>query len=248
MPLHSSPSIDPREIAHFEALAEEWWDPRGKFAILHKFNPVRLGFIRTVVGEHFDCDPNSITPFTGLSLLDIGCGGGLLCEPMARLGAAVTAVDASERNLKTAQTHALAQGLVIDFLRGGPEDLQAMGTQFDVILNMEVIEHVADLTPFTKACASLLRPGGLMIIATINRTPKAFALAIVAAERILGWVPKGTHRYQKLVRPQELESLLLATGLIPGARQGVVYDLPQDQWRLSANLDVNYMMIATKPR
>lgn len=243
----ASPSIDPAEVAHFEALAEQWWDPRGKFGILHKFNPVRLGFIRETVGAHIGADPRSLRPFEGLSLLDIGCGGGLLSEPMARLGAAVTGVDAAEKNIKTARVHAAAQGLAIDYRSGSAEALAAGGAAFDVILNMEVVEHVADLRGFLGACGRMLKPRGMMIVATINRTPKAYALAIVAAERILRWVPRGTHDYRKLVRPAELEATLAGAGLEIERRTGVTYDPLSDRWRLTSDMEVNYMVSAAKP-
>jgi 2-polyprenyl-6-hydroxyphenyl methylase/3-demethylubiquinone-9 3-methyltransferase len=244
--IRSAPSIDPAEIAHFEALAAEWWDPHGKFGILHRFNPVRLDFIRRTVGVHIGADPRSLKPFEGLALLDIGCGGGLLSEPMARLGAAVTAVDAAEGNIKTASLHAAAQGLAIDFRATSAEALAASGARFDVILNMEVIEHVADRTGFLQSCGDLLKPGGLMIVATINRTPKAYALAIIAAERVLRWVPRGTHEYSKLVRPAELIAGLEAAGLAVQEQSGVSYDPLADRWRLSADMDVNYMLAAVK--
>jgi 2-polyprenyl-6-hydroxyphenyl methylase / 3-demethylubiquinone-9 3-methyltransferase len=244
--LQPAASIDPAEIAHFEALAAEWWDPHGKFAVLHKFNPVRLGFIRAAVGERIGADPKSLRPFMGLSLLDIGCGGGLLCEPMARLGAAVTGVDAADGNIKTARIHAASQGLSIDYRVGSAEALAASGAAYDVILNMEVVEHVADLTGFLMACARLLKPGGTMIVATINRTLKAYALAILAAEQVLRWVPRGTHEYRKLVKPAELEAELTAAGLVLLQRRGVTYDPLMDRWRLSADMDVNYMLAAAK--
>jgi 2-polyprenyl-6-hydroxyphenyl methylase/3-demethylubiquinone-9 3-methyltransferase len=246
IPSMSDASIDPAEIAHFEALATQWWDPHGKFGILHKFNPVRLAFIREMAGAQFGADPKSLRPFEGLTLLDIGCGGGLLSEPMARLGAAVTGVDAAEGNVKTARIHAEQQGLAIDYRAGSAEALARSGARFDIILNMEVIEHVADRQGFLGACGSLLKPGGMMIVATINRTPKAYALAIVAAERILRWVPRGTHDYRKLVTPPELESGLKAAGLTVRNRTGVTYDPLMDRWRLTPDLDVNYMLAAVK--
>ena len=241
-----SASIDPAEIAHFEALAAEWWDPAGKFGILHRFNPVRLGFIRETAGAQRGADPRSLKPFAGARLLDIGCGGGLLCEPMARLGAAVTGVDAAEGNIKTARVHAEAQGLGIDYRAASAEALVREGARFDFILNMEVIEHVADPEGFVRSCAELLKPGGMMILATINRTPKAFALAIVAAERILRWVPRGTHDYRKLIKPAELEAWLTSAGLAVTCRTGVTYDPLMDQWRLTPDTDVNYMLAAVK--
>jgi 2-polyprenyl-6-hydroxyphenyl methylase/3-demethylubiquinone-9 3-methyltransferase len=234
-------------VARFEALAAEWWDPHGKFAVLHKFNPVRLAFIRREIGQHFGRDARSLKPFEGLRLLDIGCGGGLLAEPMARLGARVTAVDASPKNIGTATVHAAAQGLAIDYRAGTAEALAAEGARFDIILNMEVIEHVADVRNFIVTCAGMLEPGGAMLVATINRTAKARALAIVLAERVLHWVPAGTHSFEKLVKPAELEAALTAGGLGIVRRTGVAYDLLSDRWQLTSSLDVNYMMLAVKP-
>ena len=245
-PIRAGGSVDPAELAHFEALAAEWWDPRGKFAILHKFNPVRLGFIRREIGQHFGQDPRELRPFERLSLLDIGCGGGLLSEPMARLGAAVTAVDASPKNIGTASVHAAAQGLAIDYRAGTAEALAQTGARFDIILNMEVIEHVIDMPAFIHSCASMLKPGGAMLVATINRTPKARALAILLAERVLHWVPPGTHAYEKLVRPQELDAALTKGGLTVEKRVGVTYDVLGDRWQETSSLDVNYMILATK--
>jgi 2-polyprenyl-6-hydroxyphenyl methylase / 3-demethylubiquinone-9 3-methyltransferase len=239
-------SVDPDEVARFSAHAAEWWDPKGKFAPLHRLNPLRLDFIRTRVCTPFGRDAKSLSPFGSLSLLDIGCGGGLLAEPMARLGFAVTGVDASARNVKTAAAHAAEQGLAIDYRQGSAEALAETGARFDVVLNMEVVEHVADVQSFLQACGKLVKPGGLMIVATINRTPKAFALAIVGAEYLLGWLPCGTHAYDKLRRPEELEAALKAGGLSVRETTGVAYNILRDQWRLVADLSVNYMMLAEK--
>ncbi len=243
------PSIDPSEVAKFTAMAAEWWDPKGKFKPLHKFNPVRLGFIRDVVEAHFDLDPTAKRPFEGLRFLDIGCGGGLVSEPMTRLGASVTAVDASEANIKTAMTHAEQSGLSIDFRAGTVEELIEAGeAPFDVVLNLEVVEHVADPAQFLKDCASLVKPGGLMIVATLNRTAKAFALAIVGAEYVLGWLPKGTHEFEKFLRPGEIEAPLKAAGLDVDPPQGVSFNPIADQWRLSGDTKVNYMMVSNRPK
>lgn len=239
-------SVDPAEIARFAALAEEWWNPRGKFRPLHVFNPVRLGFIRDVVGQHFGRDARALQPFDGLRVLDIGCGGGLIAEPMARLGAAVTGVDAGQPTIAAAAHHAQSQGLAIDYRVGSAEALVAEGEHFDVVLNLEVVEHVADVGAFLAATGALVRPGGLMIVATINRTPKAFALAIVGAEYVLGWLPRGTHRYDKLVRPKELAQALAASGLTVLRETGVSYSPLDDRWRLSADQSVNYMVVAEK--
>lgn len=242
------PSIDPDEVAKFTAMAAEWWDPKGKFKPLHKFNPVRLGFIRDTIDAHFGLDPKARRPFEGLRILDIGCGGGLVSEPMTRLGASVTAVDASEANIKTAMTHADQGGLAIDFRVGTVEDLIEGGEPaFDVVLNLEVVEHVADPAQFLKDCAGLVKPGGLMIVATLNRTAKAFALAIVGAEYVLGWLPRGTHEFDKFLRPEEIEAPLSAAGLNVDPPQGVSFNPILDQWRLSDDTKVNYLMVGTRP-
>ena len=244
----SRPSIDPDEVAKFTAMAAEWWDPKGKFRPLHKFNPVRLGFIRDTIEAHFGLSPSARRPFDGLRVLDIGCGGGLVSEPMTRLGAAVTAVDASEANIKTAMTHAEQGGLDIDFRAGTVEALIEAGeAPFDVVLNLEVVEHVADPVQFLKDCASLVKPGGLMIVATLNRTAKAFALAIVGAEYVLGWLPRGTHEFEKFLRPDEIERPMSAAGLTVQPPQGVSFNPITDQWRLSDDTKVNYLMVAARP-
>jgi len=243
------PSIDPSEVAKFTAMAAEWWDPKGKFKPLHKFNPVRLGFIRDTVEAHFGLDPDAKRPFEGLRILDIGCGGGLVSEPMSRLGASVTAVDASEANIKTAMTHAEQGGLSIDFRAGTVEELIEGGeAPFDVVLNLEVVEHVADPAQFLKDCAGLVKPGGLMMVATLNRTAKAFALAIFGAEYVLGWLPRGTHEFEKFLRPGEIETPLKQAGLQVEAPQGVSFNPIADQWRLSNDTKVNYMMVSTRPK
>ncbi len=243
------PSIDPAEVAKFTAMAAEWWDPKGKFRPLHKFNPVRLGFIRETVETHFDLPPDARKPFEDLRFLDIGCGGGLVSEPMTRLGASVTAVDASEANIKTAMTHAEQGGLEIDFRAGTVEGLIEDGeAPFDVVLNLEVVEHVADPAQFLKDCSSLVKPGGLMIVATLNRTAKAFALAIVGAEYVLGWLPRGTHEFEKFLRPDEIERPLQRSGLEVDTPQGVSFNPLLDQWRLSNDTKVNYLMVARRPK
>jgi 2-polyprenyl-6-hydroxyphenyl methylase/3-demethylubiquinone-9 3-methyltransferase len=227
-------------------MAAEWWNPRGKFGVLHKFNPVRLGFIRDQASAHFGRDAKGPRPFLGLRLLDIGCGGGLLSEPMARLGFDVLGADASEKNIKTASVHAQEQGLPIDYRATTAEALAEAQERFDVILNMEVIEHVADLNLFLSSCASMLKPGGLMFVATINRTAKAFALAVVGAEYVLGWLPRGTHDWAKFVTPDELEAALSKAGLTVGAETGVMYNPLSGRWSLARDRDVNYMVTATK--
>ncbi|WP_084397745.1 bifunctional 2-polyprenyl-6-hydroxyphenol methylase/3-demethylubiquinol 3-O-methyltransferase UbiG [Henriciella aquimarina] len=244
-----TPSIDTDEVAKFSAMAAEWWDPKGKLRSLHRFNPVRLGFIRDTAVAHFGLDERARKPLEGLRLLDIGCGGGLVSEPMARLGASVTGVDAGEENIKTAMTHARESGLTIDYRAGTAEGLLDEAIEpFDIVLNMEVMEHVADPDQFLKDTATLVRPGGLMIAATLNRTPKAFALAIVGAEYVLGWLPRGTHEYSKFLTPEEVSHPLKAAGLVPEAPQGVSYNPIADKWRLSSDDKVNYMIVARRPK
>jgi 2-polyprenyl-6-hydroxyphenyl methylase/3-demethylubiquinone-9 3-methyltransferase len=242
----AAPSLDPSEVAKFSAMAAEWWNPKGKFGVLHVFNPVRLQFIKEQVTARLARDPLEREPFEGLRFLDIGCGGGLLTEPMSRLGASITGVDPSERNIKTASVHAQEMGLDIDYRVGTAEDLAAAGEQFDVILNMEVIEHVADPVAFTRTCASMLKPGGLMFVATLNRTLKSFGLAIVGAEYVLGWLPKGTHQWEKFITPAELKGWLADNGLSVKEELGVTYSPFTRQWRVSRDMDVNYMLVAQK--
>ena len=239
-------TIDQEDVDRFSSMAAEWWDPKGKFKPLHKFNPVRLRYIREMVSEQFELDPKADLPFKGLRFLDIGCGGGLLCEPMARLGATVIGADASERNIEVAKIHAEQSGLDIDYRASTAEDLQADGEKFDVILNMEVVEHVADVDLFLKSCADMVKPGGIMFIATINRTAKARALAIFMAENVLRWLPKGTHEYEKLVMPSEIDAALLGTGVSVIAKSGVFYNPLADEWRLSRDMDVNYLVVTKR--
>jgi 2-polyprenyl-6-hydroxyphenyl methylase / 3-demethylubiquinone-9 3-methyltransferase len=236
-------SIDPAEVERFSRIAAEWWDPRGKFAPLHRFNPVRLAFIRDQALYRFRRDGAARRPFEGLRLLDIGCGGGLLSEPMTRLGFQVTGVDASERNIGTARAHAAEQGLEIDYRASTAEALLAADEpKFDVILNMEVIEHVAEPGAFLRDCAALLAPGGLMIVATLNRTLKAFALAKVGAEYVLRWLPVGTHDWSKFLTPDELRGFLAETPVTMDGPFGVVFNPLSGRWTESADTDVNYMM------
>jgi 2-polyprenyl-6-hydroxyphenyl methylase/3-demethylubiquinone-9 3-methyltransferase len=243
----SASSIDPKEVEQFSRIAAEWWDPKGKFAPLHKFNPVRLSFIRDQVQERFGRDPKAIRPFEGLRLLDIGCGGGLLCEPMTRLGFQVTGVDASERNIGTASAHAAEQGLAIDYRATTAEDLLASGEPaFDVVLNMEVIEHVADPGEYLRNCARLLAPGGLMIVATLNRTLKALALAKIGAEYVLRWVPAGTHDWNKFLKPAELRDFLAGEPVEVHGPFGVAYDPLSGRWSRSTDCDINYMVTVTR--
>jgi 2-polyprenyl-6-hydroxyphenyl methylase/3-demethylubiquinone-9 3-methyltransferase len=237
-------TVDPAEVAKFSAMAAEWWDPKGKFAPLHKFNPVRLQFIRDTAAAHFG--RSGLKPFAGLTLLDIGCGGGLLCEPMSRLGFAVTGVDPSEKNIGTAKAHAEAAGLPVSYRATSAEVLEDEGAVFDVVLNMEVVEHVADLKAYLRACAHLVKPGGLMFVATLNKTLKSLALAKIGAEYILRWLPPGTHDWNRFVEPDALRRLLEGAGLNPLKTQGVAFDPLSWDWHLSDDVDVNYMVVASR--
>jgi 2-polyprenyl-6-hydroxyphenyl methylase / 3-demethylubiquinone-9 3-methyltransferase len=241
-----STSIDPAEVAKFSALAAEWWDPHGKFAPLHKFNPVRLEFIRRETARHFNREARKLGPFDGLSLLDIGCGGGLVCEPMARLGFEVLGVDASERNIGTAQAHAAESGLRIDYRTGTAEALAAAGMGFDVVLNLEVVEHVADVAAYLRACAGLVKPGGITIVATLNKTFKSFALAKIGAEYVLGWLPRGTHDWNRFIAPEHLRGRLEESGLTILKTQGISFDPLNWDWKMSSDVDVNYMVVAAR--
>jgi len=243
----ASSSIDPAEVERFSKIAAEWWDPKGKFAPLHRFNPTRLAFIRDQALHRFARDPKARRPFEGLRLLDIGCGGGLLAEPMCRLGFQVVGVDASERNIGTAGAHAAEQGLAIDYRCATAEALLAAGERFDLILNMEVIEHVADPGQFLRDCAALLAPGGLMIVATLNRTLKAFALAKLGAEYVLRWLPAGTHDWSKFLKPQELRGFLADEPVAVDGPFGVAFDPLSGRWSPSHDADVNYMMTVARP-
>ena len=241
-------SIDPSEVERFSRIAAEWWDPKGKFAPLHKFNPVRLAFIRDKALARFGRDPMARRPFEGLRLLDIGCGGGLLSEPMSRLGFEVTGVDASERNIGTASTHAAEQGLSIDYRCATAEQLLAEDVRpFDVVLNMEVIEHVADPGEYLRSCAQLTAPGGIMIVATLNRTLKALALAKVGAEYVLRWLPAGTHDWRKFLTPEELRGFLRSQPVEVDGPYGVTFNPLTGRWSQSRDCDVNYMMTVSRP-
>lgn len=240
-------TIDPDEIAKFEAMATEWWDPNGKFKPLHMLNPCRLDYITSQIAAEFDRDLTGPQPFAGLRILDIGCGGGLLSEPMARLGAQVVGADAAEGNIPVARIHAGQSGLVIDYRHSSAEDLAAAGEQFDVVLNMEVVEHVADPLAFLRACHDLLKPGGLMICSTINRNARSFAMAILGAEYVMRWLPRGTHEWQKFITPDELYDLLRRAGLTPVDRKGMVFNPITWGWSLSArDLSVNYVTASTR--
>lgn len=241
-------TIDPAEVAKFEAMAAEWWDVNGKFKPLHMMNPVRLDYIISQICAEFGRDPKSLTPFDGLRILDIGCGGGLLSEPMARLGATVVGADAAPRNIPVAQVHAEAMGLDIDYRHTTAEDLAASGEQFDVVLNMEVIEHVADPAAYLAACHDLLKPGGLMVTSTINRNPKSWAVAIVGAEHIMRWLPKGTHDWAKFITPDELGKLIEGAALRLEDKKGFVFNPLTWRWSISdRDLSVNYVTACTRP-
>ncbi|MFO7919535.1 bifunctional 2-polyprenyl-6-hydroxyphenol methylase/3-demethylubiquinol 3-O-methyltransferase UbiG [Rhodobacteraceae bacterium W635] len=240
-------TVDDAEIAKFEAMAAEWWDPKGKFAPLHRMNPVRLDYITRQIAAEFGRDLRDEKPFSGLRLLDIGCGGGLLSEPMARLGATVVGADAAARNIPVAEIHAEQSGLQIDYRHTTAEAMAAAGETFDVVLNMEVVEHVADPLAYLTACRQLLKQGGLMVASTLNRNPKSFALAIVGAEYVMRWLPKGTHDWSKFITPDELFDLLSKAGLDPVDRKGFVFNPVSWQWRISdRDLSVNYVTASVK--
>ena len=240
-------SVDVAEVERFSRLADEWWTPNGKFAPLHRFNPVRLAFIRDQALIRFGRDPGARRPFEGLRLLDIGCGGGLLCEPMARLGFEVTGVDASERNIGAAKAHAIHLGHPIEYLCSTVETLAAEESQpFDLILNMEVVEHVADPGRFLRDCTGLIAPGGLMIVATLNRTAKAMALAVIGAEHVLRWLPVGTHDWKKFIKPAEIAAWLSGETVELSGPFGVSFDPLAGRWSQSGDAAVNYMMTVAR--
>lgn len=242
-----STTIDAAEVAKFEAMAAEWWDPNGKFKPLHQMNPCRLHYITSQISAEFDRNLTQPHPFAGLRILDIGCGGGLLSEPMARLGATVVGADAAERNIPVAQLHAEQSGLTIDYRNTTAEALAEAGEQFDIVLNMEVVEHVADPLAYLTACQHLLKPGGLMICSTLNRNAKSFAMAIVGAEWVMRWLPKGTHDWQKFITPEELYDLIRRAGLTPVDRKGMVFNPVSWSWSLSdRDLSVNYVTASVK--
>ena len=240
-------TVDAAEIAKFEAMAEEWWDPDGKFKPLHMLNPCRLDYIISQICVEFGRKRTSALPFEGLRILDIGCGGGLLCEPMARLGAEVVGVDAASRNISVAEAHASQSGLTIDYRAGSAEELVAQGEAFDIVLNMEVVEHVADPLAYLIACQKLLKSGGLMVCSTINRNPKSYVFAIFGAEYVMRWLPKGTHDWSKFITPDELYDLICNAGLSPVDKTGFVFNPLTWQWRLSGrDLSVNYVTTSVK--
>ena len=245
--MQTQTTVDPAEVAKFEAMAAEWWDPNGKFKPLHMLNPCRLDYITCQIAAEFGRDLTSAQPFKGLRLLDIGCGGGLLSEPMARLGADVIGADAAARNIPVAAVHAAQSGLTIDYRHTTAEDLAAAGEVFDVVLNMEVVEHVADPLAYLTACQTLLKPGGLMICSTLNRNTKSFLMAIVGAEHVMRWLPKGTHDWKKFITPDELYDLIRRAGLDPVDRKGMVFNPVAWSWSLSSrDLSVNYVTASVK--
>jgi 2-polyprenyl-6-hydroxyphenyl methylase / 3-demethylubiquinone-9 3-methyltransferase len=239
-------TVDQDEVERFSRIAGQWWDVRGPMAALHKFNPVRLAYIRDRAAAHFGRDANRLDSLAGLRMLDIGCGGGILSEPLARLGASVVGADPSESNIAVARQHAAQSGLSIDYRNVTAEALEAAGESFDVVLAMEVVEHVTDPGLFVEIAAGMVKPGGLLFVATLNRTVKSFALAIVGAEYILRWLPRGTHQWDKFVTPNELEIAIEQAGMQIKAETGVIYNLLGDRWQLSADMDVNYMVVAEK--
>lgn len=245
-------TVDAEDVARFERLGDDWWAPRGSMRPLHKLNPVRIAYLRDHMAEHFPApdggarDANRPAPLAGLTILDIGCGGGILCEPMARLGAAVTGIDPAPGNVRIADKHAQEGGLSIDYRAVTAEDLAASGARYDVVLAMEVVEHVTDMEAFVKTACSMVRPGGLFFAATLNRTMKSFALAIVGAEYVLRWVPKGTHQWEKFVKPRELEEAIAQGGCDVFDVAGVIYNPLRDAWAQARDTDVNYMLVARR--
>ncbi len=237
-------TVDPNEVDQFDALADRWWDPTGPFRPLHRLTPARLTYVRDRIATHFGLETGRNEPFSGLRGVDIGCGGGLASEPLTRLGMAMTGVDAGANNIGAAQAHAKGQGLVIDYRCTTAEDVAANGERFDVVLALEIIEHVADRGAFVRACCELATPGGLIILSTLNRTAKAFGLAIVGAEYVLRWLPRGSHDWRKFVRPSELARDLRTAGAKPTDTKGLVFDIVANEWRLAGDLDVNYFMTA----
>jgi len=237
-------TIDVAEVERFARIAPDWWDPRGPMAPLHKLNPVRLGYIRDQAADHFGRNPKTLDCLKGLRMLDIGCGGGVLSEPLARLGADMVGADPAEENIEVACIHAEQSGVAVDYRATTAEALAEAGERFDAVLAMEVVEHVADVDLFVETCAQMVKPGGLMIAATLNRTLKSFALAIVGAEYVLRWLPRGTHQWDKFITPQELERSIEQAGLQVIGERGVIYNPFADRWQLSSDMDVNYMLVA----
>jgi 2-polyprenyl-6-hydroxyphenyl methylase/3-demethylubiquinone-9 3-methyltransferase len=239
-------TVDTEEVERFARHAADWWAPRGPMASLHKFNPVRLAYIRDQAAARFDRDVKKLDCLKGLRILDIGCGGGILSEPLARISANVVGADPAKDNIAAASAHALSSGVAVDYRATTAEELAAANERFDIVLAMEVIEHVADVKLFVETCASMVRPDGLMFVATLNRTMKSFALAIVGAEYVLRWLPRGTHQWDKFITPNELEIALEQSGMRVTGEKGVIYNLFADRWQLSADMDVNYMVVAER--
>lgn len=247
MSTHASTTVDRAEVERFDRLAREWWDPAGPMRPLHRINPVRLAYIRGEICWHFGRDGRAPFPFEELSVVDVGCGAGLLSEPMARLGATVTGLDPGTASIAAARLHAEAGGLAIEYRTDTVEALAAAGVRFDIVLAMEVVEHVSDVETFVQACAAAVRPGGLLLLATINRTLRSFALAIVGAEYVLRWLPRGTHDWEKFVTPEELRRAVVGTGLTGFRTRGMVFDPLANEWRLARDTAVNYLAAAAKP-
>lgn len=240
-------TLDAEEVRRFSRIAAEWWDPVGKFRPLHQIGPPRLSFIRNAAIEHFSRDAKGLRPLAGLSALDVGCGGGLVSEPLCRMGAKVTGIDPSERNIAIAKSHAAPQGLAVDYRAVRVEDLAAAGETYDIVACLEVVEHVPDVGKFISECARLVRPGGLAVFSTLNRTFKSWALAIVGAEYVLGWLPRGTHQWDRFVTPDEMTKYCAAAGLATPLFEGITYSPLHDQWSLASDTDVNYLVSMTKP-
>ena len=246
LPVREAASVDPGEVATFEAMAESWWDPDGPFKPLHKINPLRLSYITATLAHHFDLDMTADQPLKGLRILDVGCGGGLVCEPLAGMGAKVLGIDPSEKNIHIASAHAAKSGLALDYRFVTAEELAAGNHQFDAVLALEVVEHVADVDSFLAACKDLVANGGPLIFSTISRTPMAFVKAIVGAEYVLRWLPRGTHDWRKFLKPSELARHLRAAGLEAREFKGMSYSPFTDRWSLSDDLSVNYLGSASR--
>ena len=240
-------TIDPEDVARFSAIADEWWDPDGKFKPLHRFNPIRLQYIRDRLCAQFGRDTQSLRPFDGLRFLDVGCGGGLISEPLSRMGADVTGIDASDRNVGTARVHAEKSGLDIDYRVTTVEELAAMGDTFDAVISMEVVEHVADVDLFLDGCATLMDANGAIVLATLNRTPKSYAFGIIGAEYIMRWLPRGTHDWKKFVRPSELARGLRRNRVSVDDISGLTFNPLSGEWKISNDVSVNYVLFGTRP-